>query len=163
MIDILLRILLTDLPFLGFEERFQKEANVCSSSIRPSLIKVSANMLHFPFWYSIIWTLHWPFLCSFSRQNTCRRTYRRTQPGWEAPYWRKLFFHRISMSPGEITMRRDQQSFTKSASRPGWTPFGWASSQHRLKFPRNSSWPREITMTHSWSQKNASNLAHLLI
>ncbi|KAG6533326.1 hypothetical protein ZIOFF_007193 [Zingiber officinale] len=28
-----------DLPFLGFEERFQKEANLCSSSIHPSLIK----------------------------------------------------------------------------------------------------------------------------
>ncbi|KAG6532433.1 hypothetical protein ZIOFF_006276 [Zingiber officinale] len=36
---IAVRILATDLPFLGFEERFQKEANLCSSSIRPSLIK----------------------------------------------------------------------------------------------------------------------------
>ena len=29
------------MPAAGFEDRFQKEASLCSSAIRPSLVKVS--------------------------------------------------------------------------------------------------------------------------
>ena len=28
------------LPSIGFEERFQKEASLCSSAVRPALVKV---------------------------------------------------------------------------------------------------------------------------
>lgn len=70
----------------GFESRFQKEANMSTSAIHPSVVKVIYIHFHFgPIMYSSIWgTLAEIALYSPSKnslQNTCRRIWHSIQHG----------------------------------------------------------------------------------